>query len=303
MKILKLAGVIFISLQTLCVFSQSFDIDFPTLKGKYFGETLPGDTAILFAPDFLKSEMGFHSTIIFSSDLNEAYWSPMEKDKGVLWYSRIKNDVWSTPTRINLGIDNSNSDFRLSFDGQILYFMSFHQENSEGVEKERIWFVKKGTNEWTNPQLIDSVICEHTTHWTFSLNKNKDLYFTSEETDKKWIYLAKFNEESYERPVKLFEGSMPFVDPLDNYMLYVLKSETTKSDIFIRFKDVNGAWTEPLRMGKEINSNKHDLAPYVSPDGKFLFFISQREAMNGIMWVSTEVIGKLRGEAEFNKNK
>lgn len=77
-------------------------------------------------------------------------------------------------------------------------------------------------------------------------------------------------------------------------------------------------WLEPLNMGNKINSAFHDVAPYVSPDGQYLFFCSSRpnprptggerlsikeiqDILDGpgngrddIYWVSAKIIEELR---------
>ena len=220
----------------------------------------------------------------------------MEKNNSVLWYSKMKNGIWSKPEIVNLGINNSNSDFALSPDGKKLYFLSFHKLPHEKLEQERIWFVERNLDEWSEPKLIDEVIYQHPTHWTFSISKNGNLYFTSEKPDAGGIYVSKYKEHRYEIPQKLFDGSMPFISPDESYIVYVLKTEKSKTDLYIRFKIGDNSWSEAIDMGPTVNSDSHDLAPYVSPDSRYLFFISQRERMNGIMWMSTEIINLLNQE-------
>ena len=38
----------------------------------------------------------------------------------------------------------------------------------------------------------------------------------------------------------------------------------------------SGIWQKARNLGREINSEKLDYCPFVSPDGRFLFFTSQR---------------------------
>ena len=67
-------------------------------------------------------------------------------------------------------------------------------------------------------------------------------------------------------------------------------------DIFIAFKRNKGTWTAPNNPGEHINTNANETCPYVSPDGKFIFF-SRYNDLNGkpdIYWVSSSVINHLR---------
>ncbi|MCP4726121.1 MAG: hypothetical protein GY863_13845, partial [bacterium] len=49
-----------------------------------------------------------------------------------------------------------------------------------------------------------------------------------------------------------------------------------RSDLYITFKDEYGKWSEPVNLGREINSERDDLFPQLSPDGNYLFFTSYR---------------------------
>ena len=53
----------------------------------------------------------------------------------------------------------------------------------------------------------------------------------------------------------------------------------------------NGLWTKAVSMG---NDFKNAVCPYVSPDGKYLFFLEMGMGHNDIYWVSTKVIDELR---------
>ena len=46
------------------------------------------------------------------------------------------------------------------------------------------------------------------------------------------------------------------------------------------FNKENGKWTDGINMGPEINTDGFELAPYISPDNKYLFF-TRRDKMNG----------------------
>jgi hypothetical protein len=48
------------------------------------------------------------------------------------------------------------------------------------------------------------------------------------------------------------------------------------SDLFISFMKDNGNWTKAINMGEKINSSDWEFCPTVSPDGKYLFFTSNR---------------------------
>ena len=48
-------------------------------------------------------------------------------------------------------------------------------------------------------------------------------------------------------------------------------------DYYIVFRDEDDQWSEPINMGEAINAdNPRGWSPYVSPDGRFFFFMATR---------------------------
>ena len=65
-------------------------------------------------------------------------------------------------------------------------------------------------------------------------------------------------------------------------------------DLYISFRKEDGGWTMYQHMGKSINSPFSDYCPYVTPDGKYLFFTSRRTGADDIYWVDAKVIEDLK---------
>jgi len=59
----------------------------------------------------------------------------------------------------------------------------------------------------------------------------------------------------------------------DGSKMYFTSSRTNNEDIYISER-INGNWTAPINLGPPINSTHRDLAPAISPDGRFLYFTS-----------------------------
>ena len=51
-------------------------------------------------------------------------------------------------------------------------------------------------------------------------------------------------------------------------------------DLYFSKKLTDEKWSEPINLGKEINSEKDEIVPEISPDGKALFFSSNRPVKN-----------------------
>jgi len=278
---------------------------FPTLAGPYLGQEPPGDTPVLFAPGILACEQGYHSSIIFSPYLREAIWCPMRGAESRLFIARMADGKWGAPRMTDLGMAAAVLDPIYSVDGKKLFFLSFAPDKPGGTARERIWWVERTPGGFSRPTPIDEVVRAHPTHWTFSVARNGNLYFTSEIQGARGgqdIYVARFAGGKFLAPEDLGpavnsagKDFAPFVAADESYLIFArVGPETRKADLYISYRKPEGGWTLARDMGPVVNSAGHDLAPYVSPDGRYLFFISQREGRNSIYWLNSAIIHKLR---------
>lgn len=56
-------------------------------------------------------------------------------------------------------------------------------------------------------------------------------------------------------------------------MIFSCSGREEGSGLFITFNK-DGLWTQPERMGNEINMVGYEFCPIISPDGKYFFFTS-----------------------------
>ena len=137
-------------------------------------------------------------------------------------------------------------------------------------------------------------------HWQFSLDRTGTCISRDRAPDSLGlddIYLARFSGGKYEKPVNL--GGP---DQLAGRREHALRRARTGAiscfraqyDIWASFRDADGAWSEPVRLGPEVNSPSIELCPIVTADGKYLFFLSQRDGESHAYWVRADVIEKPR---------
>lgn len=310
---MKKKNIIIVVLIYLFIYGGSYTQDvktkikaFPVLKGPYLGQKPPGLKPVLFAPEIMNAEHGYHTAVIFSPDFTEAYWSPMERGPSLM-YSKVVKGCWTSPQKVTFGLKMGIGDAAFSTDGEKLYFLSFHPPKAKDPERERIWFIEREIKGWSKPKLIDQVIVNHPTHWTFSFANNKNLYFTSEIDGVKGeqdIYIARFDGKKYLAPKDLGDAInsdgmdlTPFIAPDESYLIFTRKGKNTrKTDLYISFRNSDLSWTKAVDMGGDINTEFNDLDPYVSPDGKYLFFLSNRAGKYKIYWMDAKIIDELKPE-------
>lgn len=287
--------------------AETSGIQFPLLQGDYLGQKPPAGTAELFALGIISSIWGLHSTAVFTPDGNEVYWAPMMTfpgqiySRGGLLMMKRVSGRWSAPAWAAFSGPDVEDDVPFfSLDGKRVYFISgrlLPGEKEDG--KERIWVADRTSAGWSTPRPLDPVVNAHIMHWSFSLDKEGNLYFGGRGPDSRGmgdIYLARFVAGKYEKPVNLgspinsaAEETTPFVAPDGSYLLF-----SRQYDLWVSFRETGGAWSEPVKLGPEVNSPSIELCPMVTADGKFLFFLSQRDGESHAYWVRAEVIEKLK---------
>jgi Tol biopolymer transport system component len=113
------------------------------------------------------------------------------------------------------------------------------------------------------------------------------------------IYSSEIKNGEFERPVKLGPGintssydADVFVAPDESYLIFSANRPggLGSGDLHVSFRKPDGTWTSSKSLGNSINTETDDFCPYVSPDGKYLFYASRGD----IYWVSTDVIRKMR---------
>jgi Tol biopolymer transport system component len=232
-------------------------------------------------------------------------WTPMSRSASVSYARMTDNGVWSAPQQLTFGCTEGVGDAVFSPDGSRIYFVSLQSPKIGARGMERIWYVERAGDGWSEAKLTDSAISDHPTHWTLSVARNGAIYFTSEiegvrgEQD---LYCARRAGSGYAAAQNLgpainSDGKdlTPCVSPDESFLIFSrIGAGTRRTDLHISFRTPDGGWTDAVDMGTQINSYFHDLAPCLSPDGKYLFFVSNRAGEHRIYWVDTSVIERLR---------
>jgi ankyrin repeat protein len=282
---------------------------FPVLKGNYLGQRPPGEKAELFALGVISSIWGLHSTAVFSPDGNEVFWNPMIDypgevySRGGLMMMKRANGRWAAPDWAPFSGPNSvdGAPF-FSPNGTRMYFPSRRPLPGETKDGgSNIWFVDRTASGWSEPRPLDVNGNAIHSHWQLSMDREGNIYF-----DADGISEARFVSEKYERPVKLGRPistetggeTSPFIAPDGSFLLF-----SREFDLWVSFRGDGGAWSDPVKLGPEVNSPAMELCPRVTADGKYLFFLSNRDGINHVYWVRAGVIEKARsGRALTSKD-
>jgi ankyrin repeat protein len=269
---------------------------FPVLTGPYLGQTPPGATPQLFSKGVVSTLLGFHGTVVFSPEMDEVVWDP--DCLPTMLYMRKEKGVWTAPRVFPFQPRYDLDAPCYSPDGTKLLFMAGPQDANGMVNDEKIWYVERRADGWSEPKLFDSLVNSVSMHFQFSMDNQGNIY-----TGGKDIYCSHFENGHYSSPAKLpsvintddLEGG-PFISPDGDYLIFNRVSQGTWSFHFlISFRTSEGDWTEPRDLSEKLQGE--GMIAKLSPDGKYLFFQSNRPGSapsRSVYWVDAKVIDDLR---------
>lgn len=271
----------------------------------YFGQTPPGKTPKIFAPEIICLENRFESRGAFSSDGKCFYFTVVNNNftSQKIFCSEFRKGIWSKPDTASFSKRFNNHEPFISKDNKKLYFSSDREKDSLQNKKD-LFVTEKVKGVWTKPDKLNSPINSEYAELFFNQSKNGNIYFTSNRPGGigQWdIYCVKSNNGKYDklenigRPINQLYAWDPCIAPDESYLIFGSGRADGygQSDLYISFNN-NGAWTEPKNLGDKINTKANEFGPFLSPDNKFLFFCRHDGNKGDIYWVDLKIINDLR---------
>jgi Tol biopolymer transport system component len=266
----------------------------------YFGQTPPGDSAIIFAPGIVSLSNRLEDKITFSPDGKECFFATSDG----LYNMEFINNKWTSPKIATLKLNPEDQKQAFSKDGNRLYFTRF---NSDYTTCD-IGYIERTNDEWSDPVFPPSPF--NTSSWEFDFTESNDglMYIASNRSGNEDIWLIKTLDNNSLQAVNLGStvnsGGDDFSPCIAHDGSYLIFASTRNSDqdLFICFSKENNEWTKPINMnsvGAKINfPGFSEKDPSLSPDGKYLFFnhhtSSNLRDIIDIYWVSTQIIVGLK---------
>lgn len=257
---------------------------------------------------------------MFSPDGLKAYFSrraPQEKQK--IYETAWVDGTWSTPTVCVFSTDRDEAP-SITPDGKLFFFGSERpvpNKPNKGNFDMNIWMMKKGEDEWSEPEPLPFPINDvqvEGEQWPSSNNNflfpidNETFYYSTmvRGTTTIQLFRTEYKNGAFTTPVEitgLFEDAKywiysPVVSPDGQYLVfnsYGAPGGTGGEDIFVAQKTANG-WSRARPIGVKINSTDEESGPRFSRDGKYFFFTRAKNLGNyeygewGIFYIETEFL-------------
>jgi len=302
---MKIILFLFIAYGSSC--AQQTTTKLPILKGPYLGQKPPGMTPELFAPGIITTDetegcSGWGSNMAFF------IFQRRIEGKSYLYILYQSKGEWCKPELLPFSEKYQVGDFTIAPDGKTLIFVSKILIEEIGPEGEggNIWIVEKTDNGWTESRHVGLEINTKYHDSYPSLTSNGNLYFFSRRPGgfgKSDLYFSEFKSGTYQKPINMGRTLNTkhhewdtYIAPDESYMIYcsMRPGGLGEDDLYVTFKKNDGSWSTPVHMGDQINSSMSENRPYVTADGKHLFYTSNKRGKRDIYWMDAAIIEQMK---------
>ncbi len=199
--------------------------------------------------------------------------------------SRLEGGRWQTPEMASFSGQYKDQEPAISPDGSRLFFASSRPVSQEPKSDMDIWVVEKMPSGWNTPKNLGPTV--NTSHSESSpwVTPDGTLYFSSTRPGGKGgadIYRSRLVNGEYVAPENLgpvINGAtdewMGCVGADDSFLVFSSSRGPQGMNLFLS-RQAGAAWQTPIELGPSINTPANELSASLSPDGRYLFFASNR---------------------------
>ncbi len=197
---------------------------------------------------------------------------------------------WSTPEVAPFSGQYNDADVFLAKDGT-LYFISNRPFDGKAHADTDIWRIRRTDSGWGEPERIAEVSSPRN-EWFPTVADDGTLYFGSARREGNLgpdgtvdLWRSRLIDGHYSAPENLGpvintagSDTEAYIAPDQSYLIFSSngrKDTRGADDIYVSFREGDG-WSEPRNLGDAVNSPGSEYGAKPSPDGKYLFFCSNR---------------------------
>ena len=208
-----------------------------------------------------------------------------------IYVTQFSSGRWSRPQVAPFSGRHRDADPFVSADGRHLYFISDRPVDGRPKEDMDIWVMDRAKGgDWGEPRNLGGPVNSTGSEWLPRLAASGALYFGSDRpgglgrTD---LYRARSASGGFEEPENLGPAINSAADeyeaciaPDESFLVFMAAGrpdDVGGGDLYISYRK-DGEWTAAKHLGPTINRRGLEISPYLSFDGKYFYFSSQRRA-------------------------
>ena len=234
-------------------------------------------------------------------------WTPDQQD---VFFCRASDDFssfeifevqetggrWTQPSHPRFAEQWSNSDPHVTVDGRRVFFISNRPFPGDTTRTARqsydIWYAdRQADGSWGDAQHLDAVINDpNGNEWSPTIAANGDMYFGSNKPpggkSDQDIWVSRLVDGVYQPAENLGDsintagGEIePWIAPDESYLIFsgARRADSVGTyDLYIAEQRA-GVWQRAHLLPNGINTKYFEFNPSVTPDGRWLFFSSNRK--------------------------
>lgn len=213
------------------------------------------------------------------------FFTKWEEGKSRIMTYPYINGAFHNPKPMPFDDRFNYADPWISVDGKHMMFQANIGSNGQ-ISKEYQLFESFFINQkWSKPEPLVIPNAMKGNKGCPVLTHSGNLYFTALSGHENYdIFMLRKGSDTPE-PLgtainsRHYEGGF-YMDPNENFIVFSSANRSEgigKSDLYVSFRK-NGIWQPSRRLDNSINSSEEEISPYITEDGKFLIFTSNREA-------------------------
>lgn len=242
------------------------------------------DAAPAFTPD--------GRTVFFSRSVGSGTPVP------AIYVSHRVDGRWTTPEVAPFSGRYSDMEPYLAPDGSYMIFVSnrpaeaggkaldgFYNRTAQPGGGGQLWRVDRTEAGWSAPRRLPDLVNSGSSIFAPAIAADGSLYFMkpNAETGRFQLFRAQADGRAYRAPEPLpfSDGSVTTVDPAvapdESFIVFGAGFKPARQlDMFVAFKRPDGRWGRPVHLGEALNAAGSDAEARLSPDGRTLYFSSER---------------------------
>jgi Tol biopolymer transport system component len=199
--------------------------------------------------------------------------------------SRLDGDAWGKPVVVIFSGAGVDKEPYLSPDGTRIFFASRREypgkAAAKGEEAYDLFVVDRRGDAARAPQPLTGANSPAYDNYP-AISSGGTVYFASHREGGKGgndLWRSRFASDAWQPAENLAElntpdtDADPFIAPDESYMIFSSSrpGSVGQGDLYLSFQR-DGHWSEPVTLGPAINTADYEYTPWITADGKWLYF-------------------------------